>query len=152
MSHYRESFRKTKDTDVRGTPQPFFDYWNKLFCFQLDVCASHENAKCSTYYSEKEDGLSQEWAKINWCNPPYSGGQIERWLKKGAVEQQKGRTTVFLLPCDTSTGWYHDNIETNPMCSKIPVRGRLKFNGKKSPAPFGSTVVIFWGLMVTKVR
>jgi site-specific DNA-methyltransferase (adenine-specific) len=35
-------------TDMWETPQPFFDVWNKEFNFDLDVCATDENAKCPT--------------------------------------------------------------------------------------------------------
>ncbi len=31
------------------------------FHFELDVCATPENAKCKKYYNPEEDGLKQEW-------------------------------------------------------------------------------------------
>ncbi len=142
--NYGKSFNKSKASDVKTTPQELFDYWNDIFRFQLDVCANSENAKCPIYYDEKNDGLSQEWAKVNWCNPPYSSGQIAKWLKKGKEEQAKGGTTVFLLPCDVSTGWYWENIKNNPNCSEVPIKGRVRFGGAKINSPFGSSIVIFW--------
>lgn len=33
-------------TDLWETPQDFFDKLNDEFCFDLDVCALPENAKC----------------------------------------------------------------------------------------------------------
>jgi len=38
-------------TDVWATPQDFFDKLNKVFRFDVDVCALPENAKCANYYT-----------------------------------------------------------------------------------------------------
>lgn len=45
----------TSNTNLRATPQDFFDQLNNEFHFTLDPCATHENAKCKKYYTEKED-------------------------------------------------------------------------------------------------
>lgn len=135
-----------KESDVRSTPIEFFNYWNNIFKFKLDVCANSENAKCEKFFGVNENGLEKEWDDVNWCNPPYSSGQINLWLKKGRIEQLKGKTTVFLIPCDTSTNWYQGNILTNEKASIIPIKGRLKFQGSETGAKFGSHIVIFWGL------
>ena len=146
MSHYKKSFSKSKESDIRSTPQCLFGYWQNIFNFTLDVCATPDNAKCGHFYTEKDNGLVKNWHLVNWCNPPYSSGQIDLWLRKGKIEQELGNTTVFLLPCDTSTKWYHDNIACNNQCSIIPVKGRVKFNGAKYNSPFGSSIIIFWGV------
>ena len=45
-----------------GTPQDLFDRLSEEFGgFDLDVCANAENAKCPRYFTEKDDGLSQDW-------------------------------------------------------------------------------------------
>ena len=133
------------DTDIRSTPDHFFDYWNKIFKFQLDVCANSENFKCVNYFDIKKDGLSQEWADTNWCNPPYSRGSLDKWLSKAIEQQIRGKTTVCLIPGDTSTGWYQKNILDSPMNSVLPVRKRLKFENSESGAKFASHIVIYWG-------
>jgi len=43
------------------TPQAFFNELDREFHFVLDVAATSENAKCENFYTEKEDGLSQNW-------------------------------------------------------------------------------------------
>jgi phage N-6-adenine-methyltransferase len=58
-------------SDMWATPQDFFDKLNAEFYFQLDVCATKENAKCATYFTEHDDGLTQPWDSRNWCNPPF---------------------------------------------------------------------------------
>ena len=37
------------------TPQDLFDKFNKVFNFDLDVCALKENAKCDKYYLKLMD-------------------------------------------------------------------------------------------------
>ena len=63
------------------TPQALFDLLNEEFCFDTDVCATPQNAKCSHYYTKVEDGLSQHWSGRCWMNPPY-GRQIGAWVRK----------------------------------------------------------------------
>ena len=44
-------------TDAWATPQRFFDELNREFNFELDVCATPENAKCRRFYTKEQDGL-----------------------------------------------------------------------------------------------
>lgn len=44
-----------------ATPQKFFDDLNAEFCFTLDPCSTHENAKCEKHYTREDDGLSKSW-------------------------------------------------------------------------------------------
>lgn len=64
-----------------ATPQKFFDELNEKWHFELDVCATPENAKCKRYFTKEEDGLQQEWKGICYMNPPY-GREIPKWVKK----------------------------------------------------------------------
>lgn len=62
----------TSKTDMRATPQDFFDNLNKEFRFTLDPCATPENAKCEKYFTVEDDGLSKSRDNENvFCNPPY---------------------------------------------------------------------------------
>ena len=113
-----------------ATPQDFFEQIDKEFHFNLDACATAENAKCDKYYTKEQDGLSQEWNGIVWCNPPY-GRSIGMWVKK-AYESKA--TVVLLVPARTDTKWFHDYV-----LGKAEVRfvkGRLKFGGCKNSARF----------------
>lgn len=47
------------------TPQDFFDKLNAEFCFTLDPAANNQNHKCSRYYTERENGLLQNWGGRN---------------------------------------------------------------------------------------
>jgi phage N-6-adenine-methyltransferase len=126
-------------TDLWATPQNFFDKYNEKFDFELDVCATKENAKCSRYFTIFDDGLSQQWDGVCWMNPPY-GRTIKHWVKKAYESSLNGATVVCLLPARTDTAWWHD------YCIKGQIefiRGRLRFGNSKNSAPFPSAVVIF---------
>jgi phage N-6-adenine-methyltransferase len=127
-------------TDIWETPQPFFDVWNKKFNFDLDVCATNENAKCPLYYTKEKDGLSNRWAGTVWMNPPY-GKEISKWMKKAYESARDGDATVVcLVPARTDTAWWHDYAMKGDITF---IRGRLKFGNAKNSAPFPSAVVVF---------
>ena len=48
-------------TDMWATPKDFFEKINEEFGFNLDVCATKENAKCERYFTEDDNGLAQDW-------------------------------------------------------------------------------------------
>ena len=126
-------------TDLWATPQDFFDRLHAEFGFELDVCATPDNAKCSRYYTVNDDGLAQEWTGTCWMNPPY-GRAIAGWMRKAWQAAQQGATVVCLVPARTDTRWWHDYA----MKGEIRyVKGRLKFGDAKTNAPFPSAVVIF---------
>ncbi len=127
------------------TPQDFFDKLNKEFKFTLDPCSTDKNCKCKKHFTEKENGLAQDWGgNVVFCNPPYSvAGNQDAWIKKCYEEAQKENTVVVaLIPARTDTKRFHQYIY-----GKAEIRfvqGRLKFGNSKNSAPFPSMVVI-WG-------
>lgn len=123
------------------TPVDFFGKLDSEFGFDVDVCATPENAKCARYYTKEDDGLEKEWTGVCWMNPPY-GREIGEWMKKAYASAQSGATVVCLVPARTDTGWWHDYAMRGEVRF---VRGRLKFNGLNCNAPFPSAVVIFRG-------
>lgn len=134
----------TSTTDLWATPQGFFDEYNHIYQFDLDVCATPENAKCSRYFTKEQDGLKQDWKGACWMNPPY-GREIGNWVKKAYESSLGGALVVCLLPARTDTAWFHD------YCAKGNIkfiRGRLKFGGAKNSAPFPSMVVVFDGRII----
>lgn len=124
-------------TDLWATPQDLFDKLNEEFGFDVDVCALPSNAKCDKYYTPLDDGLSQKWEGVCWCNPPY-GREIGKWVKKAHESKTK---VVMLLPARTDTKWFHDYIYGNAEIRFI--KGRLKFGDATNAAPFPSMIVIF---------
>ena len=150
-----ESIRQTmfsSATNEWATPQEFFDKLNKIYNFTLDPCCTKETAKCSTFFTEKEDGLSRSWRGHQvFMNPPY-GSDIKHWVKKAYEESIKPRLVQIhpkdtlvacLIPARTDTKYWHDYcMKANKI---MFVKGRLKFGDGKGSAPFPSAVVIFDG-------
>lgn len=131
----------SSQTDLWATPQAFFDTLNAEFHFDLDVCATPENAKCEQYYSKQQDGLAQKWLGTCWMNPPY-GREIWKWVKKAHESANSEMATVVcLLPARTDTRWFHDYIYGKAEIRFV--RGRLKFGDSQNSAPFPSMIAVF---------
>ena len=112
------------------TPKEVYERLNDEFKFTCDPCP----------VNPKIDGLTKDWGERNFVNPPY-GREIQKWVKKGYNEAQKGKTVVFLIPSRTCSRWWHDYIMKADEIRFI--KGRLKFKGAKYDAPFPSCIVIF---------
>ena len=114
------------------------DVWAALheeFNFDFDPCPT--NPPHALF-----DGLTHEWGKRSFVNPPYGHKHIERWMKKGLDESRSGKLVVFLVPSRTDTRWWH---EYALRATEIRfIRRRLAFNGRGS-APFPSCVIVFDG-------
>lgn len=133
------------------TPPAFFKIYNDIYHFDIDVCATHENALCSKYWTIEDNALKKDWIGKCWMNPPYGRG-IGLFMKKAYKESLKEAFIMCLIPARTDTRWWHDYA----MKGKITfIKGRLKFinsafpncrkdnNHKLNSAPFPSAIVIF---------
>jgi site-specific DNA-methyltransferase (adenine-specific) len=139
----REALFSAKRNDWE-TPQYLFDELDAEFHFTLDPCADAETAKCSKFYTEEDNGLSQDWTgEVVFCNPPYTNAEQTKWVKKCSDHGKSGGVAVMLIPARTDTKRFHDYIY-----NKVEVRfirGRLKFGDSKNSAPFPSMIVVFGG-------
>ena len=122
----------TAARDNWKTPKAFYEKLNEEFNFDFDPCPPNPQF----------DGLEIEWGKCNFVNPPY-GNVIAKWLEKAVQEQEKGKTSVFLIPSRTDTRWWHNFVMNADEIRFI--KGRLKFDDQKNPAPFPSALIIFKG-------
>ena len=139
-------------SDEWATPQNLFDQLNAEFDFEIDLAATAENTKCSSFYSLQLDSLSQHWGSRfdrGWLNPPYSRGVCGHFIEKAARQRRMGFLTVMLLPSRTDTKAFHTHIyDANILQPRegVEIRflpGRLKFGNAKNGAPFPSMIVIF---------
>lgn len=163
----------SSQTDSWSTPPDFFAKVVAEFGpFDLDPCATAENAKAPKYYTREQDGLTQPWYGKMWVNPPYGRGKrgAGPWVARAALEagkdtlemtkkrivrrlelamfgypglaQYRPELVAMLLPARTDTAWWHDYVI--PYASEIRfLRGRLKFGTSRNSAPFPSALVIF---------
>ena len=136
------------------TPDWLFNQLDKEFHFDLDPCSSESNHKCDNYFTQKEDGLLQDWSKYEsiFMNPPY-GKRIGDWVQKAGATSYTGITVVCLLPVRSDTAWWHEYVIGNEI---LFIKGRLKFNHPKNNnghnSTFASCIVIMRGCITDNYK
>jgi len=113
-----------------GTPEGVYQALNAEFAFDFDPCP----------LGGDQDGLATLFAPWTgrhvFINPPYR--KIAPWLERA----HEAEVAVFLIPARTDTRWFHSIVL--PQAKEIRfIRGRLKFGGAKTGAPFPSMIVVF---------
>jgi site-specific DNA-methyltransferase (adenine-specific) len=157
MSHKRVS-KIITSKDEWQTPQWLFDLLDQEFHFQVDAAADEMNSRCRWFLKKggEFDALTMtswmrsDWPQVNtfFLNPPYSAGNIDKFMAKALEESKKGAVVVCLVPCATDTKWWH-NYAMKAQEIRF-IKGRVRFVGynekgeqiKNSPT-FSSCVVIF---------
>lgn len=122
------------------TPKEFYKKLNNEFKFTFDPCPLKNYTN-----GGKINGLTRDWGKRNFVNPPYTSKEQDAWIKKGFEQWKKGKLVVFLIPARTDTKRFHDYILPLHKKGYAEIRfikGRLKFSGHKNPAPFPSMICI----------
>ncbi|MGY5706838.1 DNA N-6-adenine-methyltransferase [Vibrio antiquarius] len=111
-NHQQRSKTNEEYRDQTSTVPWLFAALDAEFQFGIDLAATDKSAKCAVYFTPETDSLSQDWLAsvpplanaTGWLNPPYSN--ILPWVQHARQEQQKGFTTVFLVPNDCSGEWW----------------------------------------------
>ncbi len=117
-----------EDSDDWRTPLPVLRSIERHLGlhFIADMAASHDNALCSVYFTERDNTLEMLAGAIKdrildgvpaadpqkhalFCNPPYKSTGLIPWLQKGAaVSKWIDLPWVFLLPASrTEQPWMH---------------------------------------------
>jgi phage N-6-adenine-methyltransferase len=132
--------------DEWGTPKDLFDRLDHEFKFTIDVASDPANAKCARHYTKVDDGLKQPWAgEVVFCNPPYSGNQIETWVKKAFAERNKAKAIVMILPVRTDRKYFHNHILHHAEIRFL--KGRPSFvplKGQNKGAPSFPSMIVVW--------
>ncbi len=146
---YRDEWYKivlNGDRDEYGTPHNLFNALNEKYNFTLDPCASPTNFKVDNYYTLEDNGLLQDWNNERvFINPPYSRGNIEKWVEKAYLETLfNDAMCVLLLPNRTGMKWFRQFASKGVIYF---IDGRLSYldvNGKSMRGTnFDSMVVVF---------
>lgn len=102
MSHFGQTV-----TTTHLTPPHVLDALGGWQSFDLDPCAAPFPRPWPTALRmvalPEANGLMVDWSGRVWLNPPYSNGEIERWLKRMATH---GCGTA-LINATTDTGGFH---------------------------------------------
>ena len=133
-------------TDELETPPWLFEQLDDVFNFELDACASDENALCPKYFTEEDSCLAHAWVTPTWLNPPYSNPGP--FLAKAITEVARGITTVALIKGDPSTKWWNLYVRDVATIKWIPRRLKHYLHDKPTPhtASFPSVLAIYWGI------
>jgi phage N-6-adenine-methyltransferase len=132
------------------TPPEIFNPLNEEFSFTLDPCCTVKTAKCAKFYTEKENGLEQDWGLERvFMNPPY-GREIYDWTRKARISAKWGALVVGLLPASTDLAWWHDDVigpdPKKPLAEVRYIRGRVRFltEGPYRASGFFASVITIW--------
>lgn len=137
--------QENESSNDHYTPKWVFDLLG--LTFDIDVAAPPNGViwiPCKKFYTQKDDGLSQDWNGTVWCNPPFSN--IEPWIDR-MIDHGNG---VALLP-HTKGAWrrkvwkYADGICEWSDLTEI----RFLHLGKEKTI-FPTTFLAAWGDVATK--
>lgn len=89
--------------------------------FTLDVACTEANCLCALGLAQDlgHDGLQEPWSDYSangrrvraFMNPPYSRGNIGKWVRKARLEAATGDVMVAgLLMVDPSTSWWQRDV------------------------------------------
>lgn len=138
LKTWKEDWYQSSESAEWETPQWLFDVLDDEFGFQRDVCATAENAKCKQFFDKDDNGLEQKWTGVCWMNPPY-GREIAEWMTKARESAENGATVICLVPARPDTDWWWENALKGEIRF---LRGRLKWPGSQTIAPFPSAVIV----------
>ena len=127
------------------TPPEVFRPLHAEFQFTLDPCCTVATAKAEFFFTEKDNGLEQDWGSHRvFMNPPY-GREIYAWTQKARTASECGALVVGLLPASTDLAWWHDDVIASHAEVRY-LRGRVRFltGGPFRASGFFPSVVVVW--------
>lgn len=125
--------------------------------FTLDVACTQANCLCDLGLARDlgHDGLAEDWSDYStnservraWMNPPYSRGNIDRWVKKAADEADTGDVMVAgLVKADPSTRWWQKYVMQASVILFCDRRVRFidPTTGKPAGSPTFASCIAIW--------
>ena len=93
---------------------------------------ANEIVKAETFFTKKDDGLSQDWFGRVFLNPPYNMPLVEQFTARAIREYENGdmEEAIVLVNNATDTGWFQTLLDSYPACF---TRGRVKFWTSEGP-------------------
>lgn len=131
-----------------ATPQKFVD--DLPFDFDVDVCASRENAKARHWITKASNALVCDWRYSQnqtycWMNPPYGRG-IGAWIEKAHQESLNQCTVVALIPNRTEKRWFRRVWSDASLICFVGQQIKLLHpdpNKEKDRAPYANVLTTF---------
>lgn len=115
----------------------------------LDPASSelaNKSIKADLFFTEKENGLNQEWRGNVWLNPPYSQPEISDFSKAVVEKKNEYEQILVLVNNATETEWLQNMLEiASGVCF---IKRRIKFidkSGNPTGSPLQGQVIIYIG-------
>jgi DNA N-6-adenine-methyltransferase (Dam) len=144
------ALNKNQKLNELYTPPRILDKVRDVFggSIDLDPCScaiAQKNVKAHQYFSQSQNGLAQKWTGKVWINPPFSGGELVKWidtiLKKWSAHE--AREIILLVPSYTETQNYQRLLAfASAVCF---VKGRVKFLGGVGMYAVTGTSIFYFG-------
>lgn len=133
--------QKNESTNDHYTPKWIFDLLNVQF--EIDVAAPPNGVPwipANRYFTQADDGLSQEWTGLVWCNPPFS--DILPWVRR----LNEHRNGIALLP-HTKGAWREEIWQQADGLVESKEINQMLFNyqGRSNKAVFPTLFIAAWG-------
>lgn len=132
------------------TPKPYVEAARAVMGkIDLDPASSEEANKvveASEIFTEKENGLKQDWAGKCWLNPPYASDLVGKFMEKLASSVEAGSVTEALVLVNnaTETKWFARLAGVSSFLC-FPT-GRVKFwHPRKESMPLQGQCVAYIG-------
>ena len=109
---------------------------------------ANQTIKAAQYYTVDNNGLTQQWGKRVWMNPPYSQPLVVEFCKAFLDRLESGEITAgcVLVNNATETAWFQGLADAAVAICLL--RGRVKFldtSGKAIGAPLQGQIVLYYG-------
>jgi len=118
------------------TPEEYIEAVREVLGWiNLDPASCEEAntiVKAETFFTKKDDGLSQDWFGRVFLNPPYNMPLVEQFTARAIREYENGdvEEAIVLVNNATDTGWFQTLLDSYPACF---TRGRVKFWTSEGP-------------------
>jgi len=121
-------------------------------CDPASSPVANETVKAKAFFTAQDDGLSQEWGRRVWMNPPYAQPLISQFCEALADRLESGEVelAVVLVNNATDTVWFHRILAL--AAAACFVKRRIHFldpQGNPSGAPLQGQAVLFFGSKIT---
>lgn len=132
--------------DGNVCPDWLFKYLNKIYDFGYDLACNTWNQKCKQgiCFDAGFDSFRITWAELNrgrynYCFPPISRPNLQRFLEKAYKERSKGAKTVMIVPLKTLSTVYYHNYKANEV---IIINPKVRFIQGGMALPHGDATAI----------
>lgn len=144
------------ETNLWRTPARLFAVLDRRWRFGLDAAARAADALCPAYLGPDHDEedrrnalecdirLWQEDGPV-YLNPPYSPGNLSRWIERASIVGRVLVPVVAVVPATPSTRWFAQAFETAHRIEFLTERVAFdRPDGSPSKSARGDTAVVTW--------